>query len=295
MSEENKLIARRYFIEIMNMANMGTLYELLSPNFVFTLATHPEPYHGPDGFKELVNMLHDAFPDFYINIQDMVAMGDTVVTRWRGGGTHKGGPLRTVQGDLPASGRSFEIDGMTWHRIENGKIVESLANEDTVGLLMQLGVIPSPQMNGHTSSPEENEALVSRYFKDVMSEGRLEVIEEILDPSFTFNIPTQPQPIRGHEGFRQFVSYLRSAFPDIKFTVERQIADGNKVASRWMITGTHKGEFLGAPPTNHSVKDYGIDIFTIANGKIASVYVNENDFGLMQQLGMIPSPEKATT
>ena len=78
MSAENKRIARRYFLEIMNMANMDSLYELLAPDFLFTLATHPEPYHGPDGFKELVTMLHSAFPDFYINIQEMVADGDTV-------------------------------------------------------------------------------------------------------------------------------------------------------------------------------------------------------------------------
>ena len=108
MSEENKVIARRYFVEIMNMANMDTLRELLSPDFIFTLATHPEPYRGPDGFKELVEMLHSCFPDFYINIQDMVASGDTVVTRWRGGGTHKGGALHTVKGDIPASGTRKE-------------------------------------------------------------------------------------------------------------------------------------------------------------------------------------------
>ena len=65
--EENKAIARRYFAEIMNLANMDTLYELLSTDFVFTLPTHPEPYKGPDGFKDLVMMLHGCFPDFYIH------------------------------------------------------------------------------------------------------------------------------------------------------------------------------------------------------------------------------------
>jgi len=52
----------------MNMANMETLYEILSPDFIFTLATHPEPYLGPDGFKKLVTMLHSAFPDINIHI-----------------------------------------------------------------------------------------------------------------------------------------------------------------------------------------------------------------------------------
>ena len=66
-------------------------------------------------------------------------------------------------------------------------------------------------------------------------------------------------------------SYLRSAFPDIKFTVEREIAEGNKVASRWKIAATHKGEFLGAAPTGNHIEDYGIDIFTIGNGRKITV------------------------
>lgn len=286
MSQDIKVIARRYFTEIMNMANMDTLYELLAPDFIFTLPTHPEPYHGPDGFKELVTMLHTAFPDFYIHVQDMVASGDTVVTRWRGGGTHVGGALGTVKGDIPPSGRKFEIDGMTWHRIADGRIVESLANEDTVGLLMQLGVIPSPPPE--EPSPKGNLALVHRYFDEIMSRGKLEVIKEVMDPNVAFIIPTQPEPIRGHEGFTGFVQYLRNAFPDIKFTVQREIVEGNKVAARWKITGTHEGEFLGAAQTGARIEDYGIDIFTISKGRILTVHVNENDLGLMIQLGMIP-------
>ena len=83
MSEEirNKWIAMRYFKEIMTDGNLGSIYELLAPDFVFTLPTHPEPYRGPDGFKELVTMLHGCFPDFYIHAKDMVAMGDMVVLR----------------------------------------------------------------------------------------------------------------------------------------------------------------------------------------------------------------------
>jgi predicted ester cyclase len=121
-----------------------------------------------------------------------------------------------------------------------------------------------------------------------MSEGKIEIIPELLDSGFTFHIPTQPKPFIGHEAFRGFVGYLRNAFPDIKFIPENFVVDGNKVASRWQITGTHKGEFLGAQPTGNSISDFGIDIFTIHQGKILFIEVNENDFGLMQQLGIIP-------
>ena len=285
----NKALSRRYFHEIMNQANAAVAHEILSPDFVFTLPTHPEPFTGPDGFVGLVKMLHGAFPDFYIDPQDMVADGDWVATRWVGGGTHTGGPLLTVKGNLEATGQFFQIDGMTWHTIRDGQIVESIGHEDTLGLMLQLGVLPAPEAAAPETTPAQNEALVRRYFQDIMSEGNLEVIEEILAPEFAFIIPTQAEPIMGYEAFRGFVQYLRNAFPDIKFTSLRQVAEGNKVASRWSIEGTHQGEFLGAPATGNHIKDYGIDIFTIRHGKIVSVHVNENDFGLMQQLGAIPA------
>lgn len=288
MSEENKVISRRYFLELLNLAEDASFTEVLAPDFIFTLPTHPEPYRGPEGFKSLVAMLHGAFPDFYINVQDMVADGDTVVTRWRGGGTHKGGPLHTIKGDIPASGKHFEIDGMTWHRIANGKIAESIGHEDTVGLLVQLGVVPMERPQPKTT-PQQNRGLVARYFGEIMNQGKLEVIPQVIHEDFAFIIPTQPEPFRGHEGFKGFVTYLRNAFPDIEFEVLREIAEGNKVASRWKITATHKGEFLGAKPTGAHIEDYGIDIFTITDGKIRTVHVNENDFGLMQQMGMIPA------
>ena len=278
---QNKYLAMRYFKEIMTGGNLGTIYEILSPEHLFTLPTHPEPYRGPDGFKELVTMLHSCFPDFFITPVDMVADGDTVVTRWRGGGTHLGAAIHTVAGDIPASGRSFVIDGMTWQRMQDGKIVESRGNEDTVGMFAQLGMIPSP---ANATTPQQNLGIAHRYFDEVMNQGKLEVIKEIMTGDFQFIIPTQPKPFTGYEEMSGFVTYLRNAFPDIHFSVEREIATDNKVAVRWTIAGTHTGEFLGMAPTGNHIEDYGIDIFTFENGKIKTVHVNENDFGLFQQL-----------
>ena len=278
----NKYIAMRYFKEIMTDGNLATLYELIAPDFVFTLPTHPEPYRGPDGFKELVTMLHSCFPDFYIHPQDMVAFGDTVVTRWLGGGTHLGAAIHTVAGDIPPSGRTFEIDGISWQRMANGQIVETHGNEDTVGMFNQLGILPTSPLLAE--NPDQNLKTTHIYFNEIMSQGKLELIEEIMTPDFQFIIPTQPAPIAGYDNMKGFVTYLRTAFPDITFTVEREIAGDNKVASRWRIKGTHKGEFLGMPASGNVVEDYGIDIFTFEQGKIKTVHVNENDFGLFQQL-----------
>ncbi len=214
-----------------------------------------------------------------------MAQGDTVVGHWTARGTHTGTPLQTLKGDIPAKGKAFAIDGMSWLRIVDGKFVEARINEDTVGLLQQIGAFPSPGTTPEEPSTETNEAVVGRYFNDLMNHGKLDVADEIVDSNFAFRIPTLPEPIRGVEAMKGFVTGLRTGFPDIEFTVERQIAEGDKVAARWFITGIHKGEFLGIPPTGNKVKDQGIDIFRIASGKIVEIWVNENDLGLMKQLG----------
>lgn len=277
---ETKFIALRYFNEIMTEGNLGALYELLAPDFVFTLPTHPEPYHGPDGFKELVTMLHACFPDFYIHPKDMVAAGDMVVTRWRGGGTHLGAAIHTVAGDVPASGRYFEIDGMSWHRIVGGKIVEVMGHEDTIGMFQQLGVMPSPRT---ATTPEENLSIARRYFEELLNQGRFSVMKDLLTEDFQFTLPTQPA-LCGHEALRGHISHLRSAFTGLNFEIEREIAGDNKVAIRWRITGLHTGEFNGVPSSGNLVDEYGIDLFEFWDGKIRAVHVVANQLGLTQQM-----------
>jgi steroid delta-isomerase-like uncharacterized protein len=286
--EQNKEIAYRYYNEIMNQGNLAVIDELLSPDFLFTIPTHPEPYRGPEGFKKLVAMLRGAFPDVHLSLEHLIAEGDTVVGHWTGRGTHTGGPLHTVMGDIPPTGKRFTIDGMSWLRVVDGKIVESLANEDTVGLLTQIGVLPAPPSPAPATTPEHNKAIVRRYFDVLMNAGRLEIIPDLLTPDFAFRIPTLPEPVHGFEGMKQFVTGLRAAFPDLRFAIDREAAEGDKVAVRWYITGTHQGPFLGAPPTGNAIKDQGIDIFRIRDGRIAEIWVNENDLGLLQQIGLIP-------
>lgn len=287
VEEQNKAIARRYYDEIMNQGKLDVIDELMSPDFLFTIPTHPDPYHGPDGFKNLVTMLRGAFPDVHLTVEHLLAEGDTVVGHWTGSGSHTGGPLHTVMGDIPPTGKKFVIDGMSWLKIVDGKIVESLANEDTLGLLMQIGVIPAPA-EPVTTTKEQNKVLMHRYFDEIVSAGNEATIEEIIHPNFAFRIPTLPEPIRGIEGMKGFVKGLRTGFPDIKFTVHKEMAEGDKVAARWTIEGTHLGPFLGAPPSGNHVHDQGVDIFRIKDGKIIDIWVNENDLGLMQQMGVIP-------
>lgn len=282
--EDNKALVRRYYTELMSGGNLDFVDKFMAPEFEFTNPTHREPYRGQE-FKNLVSMLRSAFPDLHFTVEHLLAQGDTVVGHWIARGTHAGSPLHTLRGDLPAKGKPFAIDGMSWLRIVDGKFVEARINEDTLGLLQQIGALPTATAPTTSTSIEENEAIVGRYFNEVLNQEKLNVIDEIMADNFSLHIPTLPEPIRGPEGMKQFVTGLRSGFPDIQFTVERQIAEADKVAARWFITGTHKGEFLGIPPTGNKVEDQGVDIFIIFGGKIAEIWVNENDLGLLKQLG----------
>jgi steroid delta-isomerase-like uncharacterized protein len=280
--EGRKAIAIRYYQEIMNEANLNTIDELMSEDFVFTLPTHPDPYYGPAGFKDLVTMLHGAFPDVHLDVQHLLVDGDTVVGHWIGSGTHTGGPLHTVKGDLPPNGRHFVIDGVSWLKIQDGKITASLANEDTLSLLLQLGIIPSQQLDTKT--------LADRYFSDLLNAGNLEAVDEILAVDCALWHPFLPEPVFGRDQFRRFAQMLKGSFPDGKYTVEYSMNDGTMAARRWIFEGTHSGEFLTHPASHKVVKFQGVHIFKAVGGKIKEVWVNENAMALLDQIGAIPAP-----
>jgi steroid delta-isomerase-like uncharacterized protein len=160
-----------------------------------------------------------------------------------------------------------------------------------MGLLKQLGGLPSEERT-HLSFTDEANAVINRYFNDVMTQGKLELIDDLVTPDFSLTILTLPEPIRGPEGLKQFVTRLRGAFPELKFDVERVIVEGNFVTARWKNAGMQTGAFLGVPATNKIIKDDGVDIFRLSNGRIADIWIYEHDLQLMQQLGVVPDPAR---
>ncbi|ESA38955.1 ester cyclase [Leptolyngbya sp. Heron Island J] len=287
--EAKKAIAHRYYQEILNEARLEVIDELMSSDFMFTIPTHPDPYYGPDGFKDLVTMLHGAFPDVHLKVQHLLVDGDTVVGHWMGSGTHVGGPLHTVKGDIPASGKRFVIDGVSWLKIVDGKIVESLANEDTLGLMQQIGVIPAAPS---TTSPEASKARSRQFFEEIIAGGHIDQIAELVTPDFILHLPALPTPVRGQAGLERFVTTMRTAFPDIRYTLEREMCDNTMTALRWHMTGTHRGPFRGIPASGNTVTMQGVSLFRLEEGQIAEIWINENDLGLLEQLTSAP-PEPA--
>jgi steroid delta-isomerase-like uncharacterized protein len=138
MSDQNKAIARRA-LELFSGGDLDELDQLVSEDAVDHDTQNPNAgIHGPEGAKRTAAIYRGAFPDLKITVEDQIAEGDEVVTRWTAVGTHDG----DLPG-LPASGRSSTVTGITIDRIEGGKIVESWGNWDTLGMMQQLGAIPA--------------------------------------------------------------------------------------------------------------------------------------------------------
>ncbi len=143
-------------------------------------------------------------------------------------------------------------------------------------------------------SLEENKAIVQR-FGQVWSAGKLDIVDELAAPDLVVSYPALPEDIHGPEAFKQLLRDWYSAFPDVEASVDEVIAEGDKVAARWICRGTHQGEFLGIPPTGRRVQLTGITIFRVADGKVVEERGEDDALGLMQQLGVIPQPEQVGT
>ncbi len=140
---------------------------------------------------------------------------------------------------------------------------------------------------------EENKILARRAFEEVFNAGNLDVVDEIVDPDHVHHDPAMPEDGYGLEHYKQFALMYRSAFPDLHIDIEDQIAEGDKVVSRWVARGTHEGDLMGIAPTGSRVTTAGMTIDRVANGKIAETWDNYDAMGMMQQLGVIPSSEQA--
>ena len=142
MSEQNKAVARRLF-EAWENGDLGALDDVIAPDAVDHDPYNPHRDEGLDGLKQMISSYREAFPDVRFEIEDQVAEGDKVVTRWKATGTHQGELM-----GAPATGKSTAITGIGIDRIENGKIVEAWGNWDTLAMFQQLGLTGEPQPTG---------------------------------------------------------------------------------------------------------------------------------------------------
>jgi steroid delta-isomerase-like uncharacterized protein len=132
---------------------------------------------------------------------------------------------------------------------------------------------------------EQNKTLVRRVIEEVYNQGNLAVVDELAASDLLIHTPSQE--IRGREGAKQYVAALRTGFPDLHITIEDQVAEGDRVVTRWTARGTQTGQFQGIPPTSKEVRVTGTDIDLIADCMTVECWSHFDELGMMQQLGVI--------
>jgi steroid delta-isomerase-like uncharacterized protein len=132
----------------------------------------------------------------------------------------------------------------------------------------------------------ENKVLLQQFFDELFTQGDLNVADELVAANY-LNHNAVPGETPGRAGLKQFVSYLHHAWADLNFAVEDQVAEGDKVTTRFTITGTHQGEFVGIPATGKPIRVQAINIHRVANGQIQEGWLEWDTLGMMQQLGVL--------
>ena len=137
-------------------------------------------------------------------------------------------------------------------------------------------------------SVEENKALVRHFMEEAFGQGKPELVDDLLDPDFVRYDPyIEAGEVRGVETVKENIVWFRNVFPDLTCTIEDQVAEGDKVVSRWTLRGTHQGEFFGVPATGERVELGGIQIDRFEGGKIVEERAEFDLLGAMQQLGAV--------
>ena len=135
----------------------------------------------------------------------------------------------------------------------------------------------------------QSQSILHRIFDEAFNQGNLAIVDELVAPDgISHHLSWGMPPNR--MGLKQLIVMFRTAFPDLHCTVEDEIIQGDKVAAHWTMRGTHKGPFLGNPPTSKSITVQGLIYTRIENSQVIEIWIMVDQMGVLQQLGLVPPP-----
>ena len=139
---------------------------------------------------------------------------------------------------------------------------------------------------------ERNKVRFRRVYEEGLNRGDLGVADELIDPEF-LDREAHPGGNRGPESFRQLITMLRTAFPDLRFEIDDLIAEGDTVAGRLTMNGTHTGPLMGMPPTGRAVRQSHMHFVRFRGGKAIEHWGVRDDMGMTRQMGLMPEPGRS--
>jgi len=141
-------------------------------------------------------------------------------------------------------------------------------------------------------SEAENRALFERYFDEVANKDNLDLADEIFARDYLHHDPANPdpRPMVGSQAVKDHLTSLKGAFPDLVFDIDDIVTEGDGIVVRWTARGTNTGDYFGMPATGKPIEITGMNTWVTRDGKAIEGWVNRDDMGLLQQLGVIPTP-----
>ena len=136
-------------------------------------------------------------------------------------------------------------------------------------------------------SPETNKLVMGR-FTEFINTASEALADELISPDAIFHVPGRPEPVRGPAGYLAIIGMMRGGFPDIQWTLEEMIAEGDKVAARFTMRGTHRGTFFGVPPTGKPIVVQAMNFYRLSSGQFVEERGQPDLLGLLQQIGAVP-------
>jgi steroid delta-isomerase-like uncharacterized protein len=140
-------------------------------------------------------------------------------------------------------------------------------------------------MSGATT--EANRLLMQRFVQFINTADE-QLAKALVSPEATFFVPGRPDPVSGPAGYLEIINMMRSGFPDIQWTLEETIAEGDNIVARYTMRGTHQGAFMGVPPSNKKIAVQALNIYRFSDGQIREELGQPDLLGLLQQIGGLP-------
>jgi steroid delta-isomerase-like uncharacterized protein len=137
-------------------------------------------------------------------------------------------------------------------------------------------------------TPEASKRVMIR-FTEFINTASETLAAELISPDAIFHVPGRPEPMRGPAGYLAIIEMMRGGFPDIQWTLEEMVAEGDKVAARFTMRGTHLGTFFGTPSTGKKIAVQALNIYRLSRGQIIEETGQPDLLGLLQQIGAVPA------
>jgi steroid delta-isomerase-like uncharacterized protein len=135
---------------------------------------------------------------------------------------------------------------------------------------------------------EANKLVMSRFVEFINTASET-LATELISPDAIFYVPGQAEPMRGPAGYLSIIQMMRGGFPDIQWLLEEMVAEGNKVAARFTMRGTHRGTFFGVPPSGNKISVQAMNLYRLSHGQFVEERGQPDMLALLQQIGALPA------